>query len=72
MVKGSETIVLSIQGMSCSACQERVEKALRAVQGVAEVSVDLAGGRATVRGTAQVASLVAAAEEAGYPAQVVD
>jgi Cu+-exporting ATPase len=58
-----------IEGMTCASCVTRVEKALKAVAGVAEVSVNLATERATVRasGTA-LAALVAAVEKAGYHA----
>ena len=36
---------LPVQGMSCASCVGRVEKAVRKVQGVAEVSVNLATER---------------------------
>ncbi len=38
----------AVRGMTCASCVRRVEKALAAVPGVAEVRVDLAGERATV------------------------
>ncbi len=58
---------LPVGGMSCASCAGRVEKALRAVPGVAEASVNLAGEFAEVRGPAlRAADLVAAVEQAGY------
>jgi Cu+-exporting ATPase len=61
---------LIIQGMTCASCVARVERALRAVPGVMEVSVNLATERARVRATSlvEVASLIAAVSAAGYRA----
>jgi P-type Cu+ transporter len=57
-----------IEGMTCASCVGRVEKALKAVAGVKEVSVNLATERATVNAVASTlpASLVAAVQKAGY------
>lgn len=63
---------LSIQGMSCASCVGRVERALSAVPGVLSASVNLATERAQVRyagGADVLASVIAAAEKAGYPAE---
>ncbi|WP_432239341.1 heavy metal translocating P-type ATPase [Herbaspirillum robiniae] len=59
---------LDIEGMSCASCVNRVEKALRAVPGVADASVNLATERATAHAAATVeaAQLAAAVEKAGY------
>lgn len=38
----SSTIELAVEGMSCASCVGRVEAALRKVEGVREVSVNLA------------------------------
>ena len=62
---------LSISGMTCGGCAARVDKALRAVPGVTEVSVNLADDTATVtlaNGTVAVETLAKAATDAGYPA----
>jgi len=61
-------IRLSIERMNCGSCVGRVERALAAVPGVAEVSVNLATERAEVRLEAPVerSALVRAVEEAGY------
>ena len=45
------TTELNITGMTCGHCVKAVEGALRAIPGVQTVTVDLAGGRATVQGT---------------------
>ena len=59
---------LDISGMSCASCVLRVEKSLKAVAGVQDVSVNLATERATVRADASVstAMLSAAVRKAGY------
>ncbi|AUH65482.1 heavy metal translocating P-type ATPase [Paracoccus zhejiangensis] len=61
-------ISLSIEGMTCASCVGRVEKALRAVPGVASANVNLATERADIRLSAPVerAALVGAVESAGY------
>ncbi|MBN8511271.1 MAG: copper ion binding protein, partial [Burkholderiales bacterium] len=43
-----EQVALAIDGMSCASCVGRVEKALAAVPGVVEASVNLATAQATV------------------------
>jgi len=65
------TVELAVDGMSCASCTGRVERALAAVPGVAEANVNLATGRATMRGTAEPAALIAAAGAAGYAAREV-
>ena len=60
---------LSITGMTCAACVRRIEKAVRAVPGVDEASVNLVTQRASVRHDPRAADrdvLVAAIERAGY------
>ncbi|MEK1948109.1 MAG: heavy metal translocating P-type ATPase [Ensifer adhaerens] len=67
-----ESIELAIEGMTCASCVARIEKALKAVPGVADASVNLATERASVRltkGIATVASLEEAVRAAGYDAK---
>lgn len=59
---------LKITGMTCSHCQNAVEQALKSVEGVEAVQVDLANGTARVAGDAPTAALVTAVEEEGYKA----
>src|SRR5688572_3968828 len=63
------TTALAVEGMHCGSCVGHVERALLGVPGVVEASVNLATGRATVRGTAAEAELVAAVARAGYSAR---
>lgn len=62
---------LAVEGMTCASCVGRVEKALKAVDGVTEATVNLATERATVRGSAPAAALIAAIEQAGYDAREI-
>ena len=55
--------------MMCGHCTSTVDAALRAVEGVENVTVDLEeGGRARVVGSASVEALIAACEAAGHGA----
>ena len=64
---------LAISGMSCASCVGRVEKALRKVTGVADVSVNLATERAHVilDGKVAASQLEAAVADAGYEAHLL-
>lgn len=62
------SISLPIEGMSCASCVGRVEAALKKVEHVEEVAVNLATERADIRGDAQLdpQQLVEAVEKTGY------
>jgi Au+-exporting ATPase len=62
---------LSIEGMTCASCVGRVERALKALRGVSEAVVNLATERATIHGTVDAATLIAAIEDVGYEAKVI-
>ena len=62
----SQILQIQITGMSCTSCVGRVEKALKAVQGVMSANVNLATEMASIEGTASLAELVEAVEGAGY------
>lgn len=67
----SDTIQLTVNGMTCMHCVAAVEKALAAVEGVDEViQVTLKPGSATLRGHASTDALIAAIKEAGYVASL--
>ena len=68
-----ETIRFPVSGMTCSACVNRITRALRKVGGVTKVHVDLGRGTATVRREPALVSnavLAAAVAEAGYEADL--
>ena len=58
----------NVTGMSCAACQARVEKAVSAVPGVTSCAVSLLTNSMGVEGTASAADIVRAVENAGYGA----
>jgi Cu2+-exporting ATPase len=60
----------SITGMSCAACQARVEKAVSAVPGVTTCSVSLLTNSMGVEGNAKKEDIIKAVEDAGYGASV--
>ena len=66
---GGETLIVPIEGMTCASCVGRVERAIRQVEGVADVSVNLASDRAEVRfedGQGSPAAVSEAIFKAGY------
>ena len=58
----------NVTGMSCAACQARVEKAVSAVPGVTGCAVSLLTNSMGVEGTASPEAIVKAVENAGYGA----
>ncbi|NYT62462.1 copper-translocating P-type ATPase [Alcaligenaceae bacterium] len=66
------TIDLTVDGMTCASCVGRVERALKAIPGVAEATVNLATERASVRGSVDPNTLIAAIAAAGYAAQPIN
>jgi Cu+-exporting ATPase len=68
----TDSIELSIGGMTCASCAARVEKKLNKLDGV-EASVNYATEKASVRSTTAIepASLIRTVEAAGYTATVV-
>ncbi|WP_245872574.1 HAD-IC family P-type ATPase [Avibacterium endocarditidis] len=67
-----DQVTLLLDGLSCAACVMKVQKALQAVPQVAQVQVNLAEQTALVSGNATPQSLVAAVQQAGYGAEVVN
>lgn len=68
-------VTLPVEGMTCAACSARVERALGAVEGVAEARVNLATERAAVRFDPRrlsTADLVRAVRERGYDVRTAE
>lgn len=62
-------VTIPVEGMTCAACSQRVEKALSKLEGVSSASVNLATERATLSYDPKVVKLSAirqAIEKAGY------
>ena len=66
-----ETILLSVNGMSCAGCVRTVEAALKDVPGVQIASVNFAGQTAAVTGETLASSLIRAVNDAGYDASLL-
>ena len=60
-----------ITGMSCAACQARVEKAVSGLDGVQNCSVNLLTNSMVVEGDATSAKIIKAVEDAGYGASLM-
>ena len=62
-------LILPVRGMTCASCVAHVEKALKGVDGVANVTVNLSSEKATVQLDPEatgIGSLVEAVRETGY------
>ena len=60
----------TVTGMSCAACQARVEKAVGKVEGVTSCSVSLLTNSMGVEGTASPEDIIRAVTDAGYGASL--
>ena len=69
-VSRDQFALIRIDGMHCHKCEQAIQRALLAHDGVNEVEVDFASGQASVLydGRTTVPELMAAVEEAGYHA----
>ena len=63
-----QTIEIKVGGMSCQHCVAAVDKAVRAVPGVAGAVVDLTAGAVKVSGSFDRQQVVEAIKTAGYEA----
>jgi hypothetical protein len=57
-----------VNGMMCNHCRANVENAIKSVEGVTDVTVDLASGIASVQGSASDESIIQAITSRGYSA----
>ena len=70
----TQTVELSVGGMTCASCVARVEKVIGALPGVVAASVNLTTEKASVfylPGTVDAAAIAGAIEKAGYEARPV-
>ena len=56
----------TVKGMSCHHCQHNVERAIRSVEGVEDVEVNLERGEARVKGRADAQAICTAVSQLGY------
>ena len=69
---GSNTLYISIPGISCAGCVARIEKTLNTVAGVDDARVNLSDKIASVEGHADVVELLKALEIIGKPGTLID
>ena len=62
------TRTITVEGMSCEHCEQTVEAALEAVDGVLSATADRETDSATIEGDPAVDALVEAVSDAGYDA----
>ncbi|MGB9867432.1 MAG: heavy metal translocating P-type ATPase [Bacillota bacterium] len=70
----TDTVELSVSGMSCASCASRIERALNQLEGVVQAQVNFATGKAHVEYVAGVLAperLIAAVQSTGYDAKMV-
>ena len=60
----------NVSGMSCAACQARVEKVVSNLEGVDSCTVSLLTNSMVVEGNADSSKIIAAVEDAGYGAKL--
>lgn len=66
-----DIVRLNIEGMTCSACASRVEKSLKALDGITTVNVNINTNKATIKYNSsdiKVRDMISAVEKAGYKA----
>src|ERR1035441_1115657 len=68
-MENKETLSLPVEGMSCASCVLRVEKAIKKIEGVEDVNVNLATEKVTFtinNSKADLSQISDAVEDAGY------
>nr|WP_314740482.1 heavy metal-associated domain-containing protein [uncultured Haemophilus sp.] len=63
-------IILKLDGLHCGNCVKSVEKALREVDGVKNVSVTLESQQAVIEGDVNPQALIAAVDDIGFEASL--
>jgi copper ion binding protein len=71
--EGMVKTTLSIYGMTCASCSSAIDRALRQISGVEEVSIDVLGNSGTVTHAPALAAAVIkeTIEDVGYDAEIV-
>lgn len=67
----AEVTRYTISGMSCNHCKANVERAIRGVEGVEDVDVNLATGIATVTGHHDPEQVIRQVDDFGYSATII-
>lgn len=62
----------AVEGMRCNHCRANVEKALASLSGVVEVTVELEGGVAVVKGDVAIEEVIVTIGSLGYKVRLLD
>ena len=71
VVKGEETRILGIEGMTCDNCVATLTRALKKVEGIKDVNIDRGNARATIKfdtTKTNIAAIHETIERSGYKA----
>lgn len=69
----SSTITFVIERMGCGACAAKIEKTVKALEGVSDISIDMASKQARIHfsAPAQSETIASAIHAAGYQTQIL-
>ncbi len=67
---GSSVFTLQVKGMTCNHCKANVEKAIRKVPGVEDVTIDLVSGRTVISGMCDREAVCKSIEAIGFTWEV--
>ena len=66
----STEATITIEGMHCNHCRASAEKAIRAVEGVEEATVDLPTATASIKGSFDLNQVINAIDAIGFKAKI--
>ena len=67
--ESADAVQISIEGMNCQSCVEKLEKSIGKVKGVESVQVNLKSGSASLTGNYKLPDVVTAVQDAGFTCQ---
>ncbi len=70
-LSGEEVCTVYVKGMSCNHCRANVEKAIRRIEGVTNVEVDLASSKTIISGHPNLEAVKSAVEKIGFEVEKI-
>lgn len=69
----SSTVTFTIERMGCGACAAKIEKTVKALEGVSDINIDMASKQASIcfSAPAHAETIASAIHAAGYQTQVL-
>ncbi len=68
--RDAPVVELQVEGITCGGCARKVDAALRTVDGVEAIDIDVESGRTRVHGPVPTTALIDTLKAAGYPSAV--